>query len=557
MTMWKKYVNTIRFLKPVQIYARLWFALIPPSVDTRPAPPMRKSPLIWTDVPVKPISMIGPNRFCFLNEEHEAAGPSAWTDSSLGSLWLFNLHYFDDLNAVDANSRCDQHRTLIHRWIAENPAPLGPGWNPYTISMRSVNWIKWSLRGNDLSSDARNSLATQIRLLYRRPEVHIQGNHLLANAKALIFAGRFFDSDESDLWLQKGTELFEMQLNEQILPDGGHYERSPMYQGILLEDLLDVVKLLEQEPRGPGNADMYLDHWRDLAARMLSWLSNMVHPDGQIALFNDAAFRISHSPLVLSQYGQNLGIGSVSDDRSVHVHLRESGYIRYYQEDLTAILDVGEIGPPHIPAHAHADTLSYELSSGGKRIVVDSGTSCYALNHDREYQRSTAAHNTVEIDGSDSSEVWGVFRVARRARPTGLQISEDSGSLTVRCAHDGYRRLPGRPQHLREFKLDADAITVTDSIEGKGRHVVKGFLHFHPCVQVRHNPDDPHSFDLLMDGFRFGLVQVAMWERVALEPSMYAPEFGIQQPNQKLVSLWTGIVPFQGIIKITFGMSPS
>ncbi|MBT5875620.1 MAG: heparinase II/III-family protein [Candidatus Latescibacteria bacterium] len=244
-------------------------------------------------------------------------------------------------------------------------------------------------------------------------------------------------------------------------------------------------------------------------------------------------------------------------DRSDLVHLRESGYIRYHQRNLTAIMDVGEIGPKHIPAHAHADTLSYELSLGGKRIVVDSGTSCYAMNHDRMYQRSTAAHNTVEMDGSDSSEVWGVFRVARRARPKGLEISEDSGSLTVRCAHDGYKRLHGRPEHLREFNLTDRSITLTDFIEGKGRHVAKGFLHFHPCVHLRSNTDDPLSFDLSMNGQLFGIVHVEMWDRVELEPSTYSPEFGIRQPNQKLVCLWAGVVPFQGKIKIEFGASPS
>ena len=80
------------------------------------------------------------------------------------------------------------------------------------------------------------------------------------------------------------------------------------------------------------------------------------------------------------------------------------------------VCDVAPIGPDHLPAHAHADTLSFELSFKGRRVFVNSGTSEYGLSAERQRQRGTAAHNTLVLDEENSSEVWAGFRVARRAR---------------------------------------------------------------------------------------------------------------------------------------------
>src|SRR5262249_6854070 len=143
----------------------------------------------------------------------------------------------------DAGSRADWHRDLIKRWIAENPPGAGNGWEPYPISLRVVNWIAWSLAGGKLDEVACDSLATQVRVLGASLEYHLLGNHLLANAKALVFAGCYFTGPEAEAWLTAGLSLLQRELAEQILADGGHFERSPMYHAIILEDVLDLVQL--------------------------------------------------------------------------------------------------------------------------------------------------------------------------------------------------------------------------------------------------------------------------------------------------------------------------
>ena len=88
------------------------------------------------------------------------------------------------------------------------------------------------------------------------------------------------------------------------------------------------------------------------------------------------------------------------------------------------LIDVAKIGPDYLPGHAHADTLSFELSLYGKRLLVNSGISRYGTSLIRQFERSTEAHNTVAIDNKNSSEVWSGFRVARRAYPLDLKIEE-------------------------------------------------------------------------------------------------------------------------------------
>lgn len=114
----------------------------------------------------------------------------------VSKLWLFNLHYFDDLNAMGASQRKEWHNQLADRWINENIVGKGVGWEPYPTSLRIVNWVKWHLSENRLSDNYIQSLALQARWLNKRIEWHILGNHLFSNAKALVFVGIFFSNKE-------------------------------------------------------------------------------------------------------------------------------------------------------------------------------------------------------------------------------------------------------------------------------------------------------------------------------------------------------------------------
>ena len=150
----------------------------------------------------------------FLNQIGRLAEPSDWNAPEASRLWLYNLHYFDDLNALDAEDRHSLHRKLIRRWVEENPPFEGTGWEPYPTSLRIVNWTKWSLSENELDQDVADSLALQAAWLEDNIEWHLLGNHLFANAKALVFAGLLFEGDDAARWLRKGLSILEKILSD-------------------------------------------------------------------------------------------------------------------------------------------------------------------------------------------------------------------------------------------------------------------------------------------------------------------------------------------------------
>lgn len=98
--------------------------------------------------------MVSATRFRFLNVEHELVDSADWKSDQLPKLWLYNLHYFDDLNVQGAQGRNDWHSALVARWVAENLPGQGTGWEPYTLSTRIVNWMKWGRSGNPLDQGA-------------------------------------------------------------------------------------------------------------------------------------------------------------------------------------------------------------------------------------------------------------------------------------------------------------------------------------------------------------------------------------------------------------------
>lgn len=479
--------------------------------------------------------MTGPRSFLFLNEAGHI-DQLGWDGPQREKLWRYNQHYFDDLNAQDAPARREWHAALVEDWVANNPPGKGNGWEPYPLSLRVVNWMKWALGGATFSPAAWQSLAVQVRWLTGRLENHLLGNHLFSNAKALVMAGLFFEAPEADAWLAKGLRILAREVPEQLLSDGGHFERSTMYHALALEDMVDLVNATQCfTARLSSSQKRQVSDWPKRVRAMHAWLKSMCHPDGEISLFNDAAFGIAPSMAELDSYARRVVRDVLIPDSSNLVHLRDSGYVRLAHGPAVALLDVAPVGPDYLLGHAHADTLSFELSVGAQRMLVNSGTSCYGSSAERLRQRGTSAHNTVIVDGQDSSEVWSGFRVARRAYPAALHIQNIStvAATEVSCAHSGYSRLPGQPVHHRTWYMDEEGLIVTDRVEGL-HQVAEARFHFHPAVQVHINSNQVTGIVTLPDGM------TVTWQIVhgeaRLESSTWHPRFGHSVDNFCLVS---------------------
>ena len=523
----KYYFFTIIHLRPMQLYGRL---IRPFKVlDLRPPTPMPlKIPKVTFTYPLLAKSgWKGENKFSYLNECRLVSG---WNDEDVSLLWLYKLHYFDDLNANDSQQTLDEQQALILWWIKDNPPAHGVGWDAYPSSLRIVNWIKWSLRTECSFREMNNSLGLQAKVLAQNLEIHLLGNHLFANAKALLFAGLYFNGREGDRWLEIGLKILSVEIHEQVLKDGGNFELSPMYHAIFLMDLLDILAIclvFEDHRCVHIQQSIY-----ELISPMLRWMAVMTHPDGETAFFNDSAVGFAPNLTELTDYARALGVFKThSIPRPEHIsHLVDSGYIRLCFAASTLILDVGRVGPNYLPGHAHADSLSFELSLFGQRVFVNCGTSEYGNGRIRSIERSTGSHNTVVVNGENSSEVWGGFRVARRAYPQGLSIEDQNDSVTVACSHDGYRRLAGKPMHRRTWQFSESALVVSDHVDGHFDHAIACF-HVHPSVTI--SSVDAGGWLLKLAHGQKILVNVEagvpQWS-----PSHYAPEFGMRLETQCL-----------------------
>jgi hypothetical protein len=209
----KLLLNTVKYLKISQIFNRLKRDFKIQNINLLSAPSTSKVSKKFQAFPLSPIKMVSENSFKFLNEVQYISQKDDWNLVTKDKLWLYNLHYFDDLNSFEGELRYSWHKSLIDLWINENPPGFGIGWDAYPTSLRIVNLIKWSLKRGDLNSEWLDSLATQAQHLSKNLETHLLGNHLFSNAKALVFAGLFFKGNEAEEWYQAGLNIIQKELD--------------------------------------------------------------------------------------------------------------------------------------------------------------------------------------------------------------------------------------------------------------------------------------------------------------------------------------------------------
>lgn len=466
---------------------------------------------------------IAKGHFSFIQHEQIWSDEPDWHSQQVSHLWCYHLHYFDyvfDLliwaSTADGHQAYPTFRRLVLSWITHNQQIDGDGWHPYTLSLRIVNWLH-GLSGFavqladdlDFRTKLLDSIYAQTHVLTHELEFDVRGNHLLKNVRALIWVGVMCKGSEPPDWLARGLHLLESEIAEQILSDGGHFERAPGYHQAVLQDLVEIGLLLKH---AEGSAPPWLDA---AVAKMVDFLQAIVLPQGNPPLLKDTAWDASLSThdllLCATLYsGQKQGwrsqnlhcyplalFGSTAVERCLNspgeikpvgsCALHASGYLVMRsdgtQEHL--IFDVGKVCPDYLPAHAHADLLSYELIVGGQRIIVDSGVYEYTAGIWRDYFRSTRAHNTVEVAASNQSEVWGSFRVARRARPEEIVWESGSNYVLAQGQHDGYCRLVTPVRHRRTiFWLQNHYWLFIDQLWGEGIPTISSHIHIHPALQL-------------------------------------------------------------------------
>jgi uncharacterized heparinase superfamily protein len=301
-------------------------------------------------------------------------GEIDWDFEGEGPLWAYHLHQFDWARCPELGAQ-DRLDAMLG-WIERHPR--GSGWDSGPISLRTFSWIKLLTTPGALPDDPTGraaisaSLQSQLATLAKNLEVDLLANHYLWNLLALVLGGVAFEGEEADRWLAHQALLCD-QLEEQVLADGAHCERSPMYHALLLENLLDLVNVAGS---APGRlSERVMSALRVKASRMLGALRVLTHPDGEIALFGDSAFGIAQPPANLERYAAQLGVEATGPARAGV--LEASGYVRLAAEPFTVIASVAGPMPAYQPGHSHCDALSFELSVGRDRVVTDTGVAEY------------------------------------------------------------------------------------------------------------------------------------------------------------------------------------
>jgi uncharacterized heparinase superfamily protein len=390
-----------------------------------------------------------------------------------------------------------------------------------------------------LSDEAKLSLWNQVLWLADRPEYHLLGNHLFINAKALLFACVFFGLDEYSTIFRKALKILKEELSEQFLRDGAHFELSPMYHSLAMEDLLDLYQLKSRLPSNFPSQEI-----EEKFLRGMNWLYYMNYENGELAHFNDCANGIAPTFKELEDLGKRIGLNwSLTVDIKFN-YLQKSGFAIVKGENVHLIADIGDIGPDYLPGHAHADSLSFELTIKGQRVIVNSGTGEYGLSDERLRQRGTSAHSTIELDGKSSSEVWSGFRVAQRARVIDVEIIDEDKKLEFSAVHDGYTRIASKPLHKRKWKVNDGCLEIVDEVTGSQNSVHLRY-YLHPDILI-----EMLDGCILLSTSLEKLAKIKTDQNVQVVDTTYHDKFGSSQKNKCL--LITGTTPFSSKVSISW-----
>ena len=443
-------------------------------------------------------------RFQYFGRTIGFPGRVDWEPRGQPKAWVIALNSLDELFAVGVAATLaptpevragwyDVAIGLTRDWITGAPQFTGVPWELPALARRIPNLISVDLFfARELRDDPsgrralRDSVYTQAAALAAVVGEQPADHWLVAAARALFMAGRFFDGLEARSWLDTGTALLWSQLREQVHEDGGHRGRNPVAHALVLADYLEVLAFLRA-----ANDDA--PPWaRKIVKSMADFLARLLHPDGELPLFHDAALGVArparellataaalfHEP-VLAAAGELPGVWPLlvlgEAGRRAYANLprrRESAEPRALRRTGFYVLLDGGTPPPG----GDPNLFGYELSVGGMRLIVDAGVGGEDPGPWGDYFRSTRAHNTVAVDDVDDRR-WPEVSDVRWIMRDGL--------LYFSGTHDGFaHRTPALKHRRRVFCLPGRFWVIADELLGAGGVEAESFIHLHPDVQL-------------------------------------------------------------------------
>lgn len=489
------YYHTIKSMKPSQVTARirktigkgnpLGVAVGENIYDVQPiASPAELDfdPVFLARFPVEELMK---DKITFLHSSKDIDWKKDWELSDKSALWNFNLHYFEYLlplvkawRDIGDEKYLEKSTEIINGWIEANPKGKGFAWASYTIALRIVTWLSYyGYVKDEISEDFRKcflaSLHDQYDYLSKHLEEDILGNHYFEDLKSLLLASIFF---KDDAVFNRVVKAFKAECKEEILPDGMHFELSPMYHKIIFEGILRAAVALKACGREDKETESYLQPMLDVAYSFEDGLE-------RVPLFNDGGNNVAKSLDALITTAQNY----FSLSPHFKGQLKDSGFYIFEKESAgrrwKLVVDAGQPGPKYIPGHAHCDAMSFELFRDGKPVVVNCGTYAYQCE-ERSFFRSTAAHNTVMVEGTEQSQCWGAFRLAKRSKVRVIDVND----------YYIYMEMTDQKGEIVKRQITFyDNLVITDKTDGKR---IDAYLHLVEKNETRGRTIDTSSVKL-------------------------------------------------------------
>lgn len=429
----------------------------------------------------------------------------------------------------------------ILSWMDACEFGTGMNWrSPLELSIRLINWtyaLEMIEPAGVVNDDARNRIEAGIYqhlwdISRKYSRFSSANNHLIGEAAGVYVAAcRYAHLPNAMAWRDEARRILAEEIVNQIDADGVHKELATGYHLFVLQFFIIAYVA------GTHSGDAFSAEFEFRLLAMCDFLAAL-SAAGPMPLFNDCddgyvldlggergnpspwihvgdVLRRGVCPPRLEGAGPPLQSGRIADDRDreaaywlvgepssdrTHAEPRSLESMRFEEagiyllqtgnagsaDAISATVDVGPLGFKSIAAHGHADALSITLRAFGVEFLIDPGTYDYFTHAEwRDYFRTTRAHNTIEIDGQDQSEMLGKFLWGRRANASCIDWHSDANVTRLAAEHDGYARLADPVIHRRTVELDASAsqLRIDDELRGAASH--NGALHFHFAPECR------------------------------------------------------------------------
>lgn len=414
--------------------------------------------------------------------------------------WLHSLHGFRwlrHMREAGTELAAANARALVSDWMATHGRRIGGiAWEPSITARRIIAWLQHSsvvLQGAELSFYRAylRSLSLQIRYLRAMAPDMAQGEERLRARAALAYAALSLPAPAATL--RAATRHLAAELDRQILADGGHVSRNPMALLELLADLLPLRHTYANQAESPP-AELIA-----AVERMLPALRFFRHRDGILALFNGMGATAQDRVAAILRHDDTAG--------QPLLHMPHSGYQRLAVGDTTVIADTGIAPPADMSHRAHAGCLSFEMSSGRQRFIVNCGVDEFGDDEFRPLSRATAAHSTATVNDTSSARFSLAPNLAELIgtpliggpRKVPVSRTDSANSQGFVASHDGYLSRFGL-YHERELTLSAEGSILEGSdrffrsgggrAADDGRDLVSIRFHMHPSIGLFRDRED-------------------------------------------------------------------